>query len=384
MMLIMKSSYGLVAVFICVMLIMSIFAACGDGADNNSSVGGVESDVSSAPAESVENTSSETVNSFENSASTVASLETVTSSTDASSTTASSSSAASSSASSSAEPVQTDRIQILGSIGGNGSLYKFNDNIYKLEIPFSGIYTSAFFIKLDDGSYCIIDTGSNSGDVANYVVPAAKTLGVNLYKVKGIMLTHTHGDHTGGLSALVTECPNATVYGVNGSNANVGANTYRQVSDGTQLMNVLKAVTIKGHDTDACGYLDTRTNTLIAGDSLQLHGIASWGCQVRDVKAYLESMKKLQGMAIDNIFVAHAYVPTGAYAIGAAAVQKYIQDSIDCLNTLIEFTVDLYKAGVTDSNEIQKQYIAVMKETEPNFPKSGFDTAINAIIRAYC
>ncbi len=275
---------------------------------------------------------------------------------------------------------KTDKIpQKIKTIGGNAVIYKFNENIYKLEVPFSGIYTSVFFVNVN-GEHYIIDTGSNATDVTGYVVPAMNELGIGLESVKGILLTHTHGDHAGGLSTLAPLCPNAVVYGVKGSNADAASNPYSAVYDGFVIGDIIKAVTIKGHDTDACGYIDTRSNTLISGDSLQLHGIASWGCQVRDIDAYLASMQKLQGLAIENILVSHAYCPSGAYAVGAEASQKYIQDSIDCLETLIVFTESLYSSGTTEVAEIQSQYVALMQQNFADFPTNGFDVAIKAII----
>lgn len=284
------------------------------------------------------------------------------------------------------EPLEVkDTIEIPGV--GKAVLYKFNSNVYKLEIPFSGIYTSVFMVRTKTGSnaatneWVFIDTGTTGNDVTNYVIPAAEgSLNINLRNVKGILLTHTHGDHAGGLKTLAPRCPSATVYGVAGSNADAGSNVYRQATEGMKIEGVIEVVTIKGHDYDACGYIDTRSKSLIAGDSLQLYGIASWGCQVRHIDAYYESLEKLQKMDIENIFVAHAYVPSGAYALGKTAVAAYIGDSIECLTELIRFTTECYSSGTTDVAQIQQKYVAAKKNTVKNFPGGGFDVAIQAII----
>ena len=258
-------------------------------------------------------------------------------------------------------------------------LYKFNDNIFKLEVPFAGIYTSVFFIKVE-GGYVIVDTGTTASDVNNYIVSALGELGISTDGILGILLTHTHSDHAGGLSTLASLCPNAPVYGIRGSNASAGSNVYVGVSDCDIIAKYIRVVAIKGHDTDTCGYFDTRSKTLISGDSIQIHGIALWGCQVRHIDDYLASMKKLRGLDIENILVSHEYCPSGAYALGFDASQKYIEDSIAALETLVSFTQRLYNQGVTDVNEIQTQYVQLMKATYPEFPTKGFDTAIKAVI----
>ena len=257
--------------------------------------------------------------------------------------------------------------------------YRFNDDIFKLKVPFLGIYTSVFFIKVE-GGYVIVDTGTTADDVNTYVVSALGELGISTDSILGILLTHSHSDHAGGLSALASLCPNATVYGMRESNASAGSNLYVGISDGDVIAKAIKVIGIKGHDTDTCGYFDIRSKTLISGDSIQLHGIALWGCQVRHIDDYFASMRKLQEMDIENILISHAYCPSGAFAFGAEASQKYIGDSIDALEVLITFTEGLYSTGVTDVAEIQSQYVELMKQTYPDFPTNGFDTAIKAII----
>ena len=343
------------SIAMCLFILLMALSGCGDTADGSSSA---VSDVSSdSPVSSEDITSNESTASVESTVS----------------------SNATSSDSSSGGAGNTANLQKLTEIGGKAVLYKVNDNIFKLEVPFSGIYTSVFFVKVD-GGYVTVDTGSNANDVNNYIVPALGELGITLDSIRGILLTHTHGDHAGGLSTLAPLCPNAVVYGIKGSNTSAGSNTYVGVSDGDVIADYIKVVAIKGHDTDTCGYLDTRSKTLISGDSIQIHGIASWGCQVRHIDDYFASMRKLQEMDIENILISHAYCPSGAFAFGAEASQKYIEDSIVALEVLVTFTEGLYSAGVTDVTEIQTQYVALMKETYPDFPTNGFATAIKAII----
>lgn len=273
---------------------------------------------------------------------------------------------------------------LLSTLSGKGSLLQFNDNIYKVELPLNGSYTTVFFIKLDNGYWDIIDTGSHATDVNTLVLPSAEFLKIDLEKVKGIILTHTHYDHAGGLAALAPKCPNAVVYGVASNNADAGSNKYKQIADGETIDDVIKTVTIKGHDYDTCGFIDTRSKTLMSGDSLQLYGSSFMGTQVRHINDYFESMDKLLTMDIENIIGSHIVCPSGAYAIGETASRKYIQDCIDCLSSLVQLTIAQYGNGITDVATIQRLYLAEMYGKAPDFPTGGFDTAINAIINEYC
>ena len=58
------------------------------------------------------------------------------------------------------------------------------------------------------GRRILFDTGSRGADFAHNV----KTLGVDLKKLDFVVLSHRHNDHTGGLSHVLNENPDVTVY----------------------------------------------------------------------------------------------------------------------------------------------------------------------------
>ncbi len=64
-----------------------------------------------------------------------------------------------------------------------------------------------------DGHRLLFDTGPSPG-VLEY---NAKRLGIDLSKVEAVVISHEHGDHTGGLSALYPYSGNITVYIPSGS-----------------------------------------------------------------------------------------------------------------------------------------------------------------------
>ncbi len=269
-----------------------------------------------------------------------------------------------------------DSVQKIAVISGGAPLYKFNDDIYKLDVPTSGIYVSVFFVK-DGSKWYIIDTASSGMDVMNYVIPGTRELGIDLEKVNGLVITHRHNLHAGGLSTLAKSCPNADIYGITSNFPPENDNTYKITN---YVGNNIEYVTIDGHEEQVIGYLDHRTKTLFASDGIQLFGVGDRGCQIKDIDVYLASMNKLKEMDIENIIASHAFSPHGAYAIGSDAVQQYINDGIDLLEELMAFVKKQCSEGVTDVSEIEKRYIAQMRENYADFPTKGFNTAIKAII----
>src|SRR5882672_9510991 len=69
------------------------------------------------------------------------------------------------------------------------------DNLYYLGKTDVG----AWALKTSDG-LVLFDTLNNPDEAANIVVPGLRKLGLNPDQIKLVVLTHSHNDHTGGLS----------------------------------------------------------------------------------------------------------------------------------------------------------------------------------------
>ena len=69
------------------------------------------------------------------------------------------------------------------------------DGVYQLGLG----AVNVFFVELDDG-LVLIDTGIEPG--ADRIGAAIRALGRTPREVRGIVITHLHGDHTGGLAAV--------------------------------------------------------------------------------------------------------------------------------------------------------------------------------------
>jgi glyoxylase-like metal-dependent hydrolase (beta-lactamase superfamily II) len=109
--------------------------------------------------------------------------------------------------------------------GGNPNL-GIRDVVPITEI-FDGFYFTGtvsvgqFAMKTSDGGYILFDTMNNATDVANITVPQLQSAGIDPATLRGLVVTHGHGDHDGGAPELQARySPPTTVVGSADYNAN--------------------------------------------------------------------------------------------------------------------------------------------------------------------
>lgn len=281
-----------------------------------------------------------------------------------------------------------DGLKVVARIGG-APLCRFDDNLYKLDVPFENIYTAVFFLRLTGNEWAIVDTATDGTDVNNYILPAAANLGISTAQIKAILLTHEHGDHAGGLRTLLSKCSSATVYGVKATNSDAGTH-YRSIADGASLFGgVVKMVTLPGHAAEACGYYDTRSKTVMTGDSIQFYGAGQYGCQVYGgLSNYEASMEKLKGMvadgAIENIIISHRYAPVSAISKGRANSLQYMTTAQECYGDIKAYTIEQFNNGTRSADMIMRNFIAERSRQYENFPTGSFSNVMGTIINTYC
>lgn len=269
--------------------------------------------------------------------------------------------------------------EVLGHIDEHATLYRLQRDIYKLE---TRPITSFFFVRGEDGWY-IIDVGEDLCETEGRVLAVAAHLGIVPDEVQGILLTHGHWDHTGGLPCFLRHFTNATVYGAAEENKRAGSR-YKRIDEGDEIGGIFRAVRLYGHAPDMLAYLDTRTKVLFSGDGIQLYGIAWAGMFIFEgIGIYLDSMRRLLTMDIDCIFSSHAYVPLGAFAVGVDAVREYLETAIRCVEELTRSTLEMYDGGERDADAIKAAFIEKGKALYPDFPTDGFVDAIRGILREY-
>lgn len=69
----------------------------------------------------------------------------------------------------------------------------------------AGSWGLSFLIKTESGEYVLFDTGSRDGGLLHNL----KKLAIDIKRVKKIVISHDHWDHTGGIAAILDENPNS-------------------------------------------------------------------------------------------------------------------------------------------------------------------------------
>ena len=191
-------------------------------------------------------------------------------------------------------------------------------DIYRLKVPFDGdVYTSVFLIRTKPGNV-LVDCATHASDVDEYILPALRELGLKSENIKYLILTHKHGDHSGGLLRISEQIPSL------------------HAIDKTMLLDIkgLTIYALKGHTFDCIGVLDERSGTLIAGDGLQGYGVGKYRCSLESKEEYIKTIDKIKkDRRIKNILFSHAYEPWYKYgAFGREEVENCLQDCIEYVN----------------------------------------------------
>ena len=208
-------------------------------------------------------------------------------------------------------------------------------DIYRLQIPFSDIYTCIFLIRTSAG-IVVYDTATYSSDIPKYLIPALQELGAPCC----VVVSHNHGDHAGGLAAFHEQYPHVPVFAGSEACAERFGGSVKVLGHGDAIAPHLTVVAIPGHTQDAIGMFDDRTNTLISGDCLQAYGIygkGKWGTSIPYRTEHLQALDRLEQMGIGQLYTAHHYEPWGNSAVGSTAVAAYIEACRQALADLCRY-----------------------------------------------
>lgn len=272
-----------------------------------------------------------------------------------------------------------------------GKFSRLAENIDRLEVPFPGCWAGVVLVRGEEN--ILVDSGGCAETVDTAIVPALAELGLSLSDISWLALTHTHGDHVGGMGRLREMNPALKIAAFADSAERIanpraysgeirsrfpnysaptparldGAKIDLPLRDGDRL-GPLQLLFTPGHDTDSCCYLDTRTGTLLTGDSLQLNGTVSQGCALlMDVDGYEKTLARLLEMPIANIVCGHPYLPLGAQAIGEAECRRYLEACLACTRHDEGFVRGMMAAGVDDVAVIARALIHEVGGKEPGY-----------------
>lgn len=221
--------------------------------------------------------------------------------------------------------------------------------ISRLVVPFKDIFTTIFTVETEHG-VLIFDTGTYPEDITGRLLPFLEEKGLALSSVKAVFISHSHGDHAGGLATLAPLVPQAGIYTRSKKLSEAFPDRCIHPEDGDLILDVLQVVTVPGHSRDSMGLLDTRTGTLLSGDSLQLYGIfgsGDWASNVNFPLLHLEALDKLAALPLERVFAAHDYHPLGWCYEGKNAVL----DALDRCRAPLFLLRDLIRANPALSDE---------------------------------
>ncbi len=164
------------------------------------------------------------------------------------------------------------------------------------------------YVLVRGNAAAVVDTGSSGS--ADKIGEALGALGATFDDVEHVVLTHSHGDHIGSLSAVLDRSPSAAAYAGTLDLPNIEAPiTVTGVGDGDDVFG-LQVIDTPGHTPGSVSVLDPGIGLLVAGDALTGtdDGTGLSGPNEKftaDMAAAKESLAKLAGFDVEAIAMGH-------------------------------------------------------------------------------
>jgi len=153
------------------------------------------------------------------------------------------------------------------------------------------------YIVSGRGEAFIVDAGPNE---AQHLQSMSRYLDSHALHLRGILLTHTHGDHTEGLAAL-RELLQADVYAFK-------SGFDHRLRDGQRIPvgnSTLTVIHTPGHAGDCVCFFHDGDAVLIAGDTILGTGTSVISPPEGDVSDYLDSLERLKQFPARTIAPGH-------------------------------------------------------------------------------
>lgn len=269
---------------------------------------------------------------------------------------------------------------------------KAAEDIYLLKSPLGNIWSGIVFV--DGEEKILIDSGDNAAVIDEVLVPALADMGDTLSDMDWLCNTHCHGDHVGGnyrikelsddikVAAYETAAPKVQdplkyskqiravypSYSPAPPPVLAGVTPDLILKDQDMLGGRLQVIATPGHDTECVCFYDTKTKTLITGDSLQGNGTCTQGLALyMDYAAYKNSIDRLRKMDVEILLSGHPYLYSTDAAFGKEEVKIYLDRCEEITEIYGTYIKEQLQQGITDSVIIAEGLIQHMKNQRPNY-----------------
>ena len=230
--------------------------------------------------------------------------------------------------------------------------------------PFT--HTNAYLLA-HDGVALVVDPGSGDDDALALI---EQTLGaVGATEPKGVVLTHTHRDHVGGVDALVARWPALPVWAPAGELGRcapqwraVGVRHGRRLTLGSSDVELIGTA---GHALDHMALWWSERRLLLAGDLVAGEGSIWVGLPDGDVGSYLASLERAAALEPELIAPAHGPLRRDGAAVLHAARRHRLAREAQLVRAL--------QAGRADLASLRRSIY-------PDLPAHAFDLAERSLL----
>jgi glyoxylase-like metal-dependent hydrolase (beta-lactamase superfamily II) len=172
----------------------------------------------------------------------------------------------------------------------------------------------------------IIDTGGGEPAWAKLIASTFISMNISLSHV---LLTHWHGDHTGGVPALLCLYPHLT----NSIYKNEPDQGQQNITDG-QIFSVdgatIRAIHVPGHSEDHMCFILEEEQAMFTGDNILGHGTSA----VEDLGTFMASLQKMAAQDCHVGYSAHGATVTDLPAKIAGELDNRLRREKQVMNAL--------------------------------------------------